>query len=340
MKKPLTVKIVEALGWTYVALAVLMLFYAVVHVASEPLVLVCLCCLAPLVVSVGMLVSLRHGRHEWFVVPNTVLLALLSAGLALDLLEHTSLGLAVAGVASLILVAVPLILLYLPSSVQWFKEKRKDTAGTNGCLSSLFVCSAIFMALALLAMMCTPARGRMVDGRKHAISVQSRDLFWCMANNNLAHESGEEWIDPFSCTNSTQFVQLLREKYGQELLHTHFRMLRDTNIWCIAVKPPDVDAFPLIFTCNIDPRELLCPQDENQRLKLTCPKARCGTCFRFCEKAAVIVDVGGAAKVVENKYSRPNRIFPNGIPKPGPETYFLTPTGRVDIVERQAAAFR
>jgi hypothetical protein len=135
MKKPLTVKIVEALGWTYVALAVLGLLCAVVDVGSEPLVLVCLCCLAPLVVSVGMLVSLRHGRHEWFVVPNTVLLALLAAGLALDLLEHTSLGLAVAGVASLILVVVPLILLYLPSSVQWFKEKRKDTAGTNGCLS-------------------------------------------------------------------------------------------------------------------------------------------------------------------------------------------------------------
>ena len=342
MKKPLPVKIVEALGWTYVALAVLGLLCAVVDVGSATMdsfdrILICLFCLAPIVLSVGMLVSLRHGRHEWFVVPNTVLLALLAAGLALDLLEHTSFGLAVAGVASLILLVVPLILLFLPTSVQWFKEKRKDTAGANGCLSSLFVCSAIFTALALLAMMCTPARGRMIDGRKHAISVQSRELFWCMANNNTAHESGKEWIDPFSCTNSTQFVQLLGEKYGKELLYTYHRELRDTNIWCIAVKPPDVDAFPLIFTCNIDPRELLCPQDENQHLKLTCPKAHCGTCFSFCEKAAVIVNVGGAAKVVENKYSRPNRIFPNGIPKPGPETYFLTPTGRVDVVERQAA---
>jgi hypothetical protein len=40
---------------------------------------------------------------------------------------------------------------------------------------------------------------------------------------------------------------------------------------------------------------------------------------------------------VKDKYFSPNRIFPNGIPKPGPETYFLTPTGRVDFVERQAA---
>ena len=33
----------------------------------------------------------------------------------------------------------------------------------------------------------------------------------------------------------------------------------------------------------------------------------------------------------------PAEQFRAGIPKPGPETYFLTPTGRVDFVERQAA---
>ena len=153
-----------------------------------------------------------------------------------------------------------------------------------------------------------------------------------MTQNNMDHESGEEWIAPSSCTNSTQFVQLLNATHVKELREAYGWELRETNIWCIAVNPPEDDAFPLIFTCNIDPRELLCPQDENQPLKLTCPKARCGTCFDICEKAAVIVRAGGAAQIVKNQYSSPNRIFPNGIPKPGPNTYFLTPTGRVDFV--------
>ncbi len=92
-----------------------------------------------------------------------------------------------------------------------------------------------------------------------------------------------------------------------------------------------------MVTANIDPRELLCSQDKDQPLKLTCPKEWGGTCFKVCEKAYVIVYKGGNTKIVKSKYARPNVIFPDGIPKPGPDTYFLTPTGRVDFVERQAA---
>ena len=344
MKKPLPVKIVEALGWTYVALSVLGLFCALVGVASASMkpfdcILLCLFCLVPIVVlSVGMLVSLRHGRRGWFIVPNTLLFALLSAGLILDLLDHHAGGFAIALVASLLLLIVPLVLLYLPSSAQWFKEKTEEMAGANGRLSCLVGCVTFLMALALLAIMFSPARGRMINGMVHLISIQCRELFWCMAHNNMAHEFGEEWLDPARCTNSTQFVQLLREKYGKELVDTYGRELRDTNIWCIAVNPPDDDAFPLIFTCNIDPRELLSQAEGNRNLTRTCPKAWGGTCFRFCEKAVVIVRAGGAAQmIVKDKYFSPNRIFPNGIPKPGPDTYFLTPTGRVDFVERQAA---
>ena len=344
MKKPLPVKIVEALGWTYVALSVLGLFCALVGVASASMkpfdcILLCLFCLVPIVVlSVGMLVSLRHGRRGWFIVPNTLLFALLSAGLILDLLDHHAGGFAIALVASLLLLIVPLVLLYLPSSAQWFKEKTEEMAGANGCLSCLVGCVTFLMALALLAIMFSPARGRMTNGMVHLISIQCRELFWCMAHNNMARESGEEWLDPARCTNSTQFVQLLREKYGKELVDTYGRELRDTNIWCIAVNPPDDDAFPLIFTCNIDPRELLSQTEGDRNLTRTCPKAWGGTCFRFCEKAVVIVRAGGAAQmIVKDKYFSPNRIFPNGIPKPGPDTYFLTPTGRVDFVERQAA---
>ena len=86
-----------------------------------------------------------------------------------------------------------------------------------------------------------------------------------------------------------------------------------------------------MVTANIDPRELLCSQDKDQPLKLTCPKEWGGTCFKVCEKVGVIVYKGGASQIFKNKYVRPSLIFNDGIPKPGPNTYFLTPTGRVDI---------
>ncbi len=92
-----------------------------------------------------------------------------------------------------------------------------------------------------------------------------------------------------------------------------------------------------MVTANIDPRELLCSQDKDQPLKLTCPKEWGGTCFKVCEKAGVIVYKGGASQIFRNKYVRPSLIFSDGMPKPGPDTYFLTPTGRVDFVERQVA---
>ena len=146
--------------------------------------------------------------------------------------------------------------------------------------------------------------------------------------NNSSRENGGEWVDPSTCTNSTQFVNALYDKLGMERRHDE---------WCIAVNPPNDDRFPVLFTANIDPRELLRPSNADRPLKLTCPKEWGGSCFKFCEKAGVIVYKGGITQIVKGKYARPKLIFLDDIPKPGPDTYFLTPTGRVDFVERQAA---
>ena len=333
MKKPLPVKIVEAIGWVYIALAVLLLFRAVIELPSVPAtesICIGICFLVPTLLAVGMLVSLRRRRRGWFVVPNTMLLSLLVAGLALDSLDHASDGLVLACVVSSLFLIVPLVLLYLPSSTLWFKEKTEDVAESNGCLSCLVAFATFLITVALFAIVFSPARGRMIPGMANVILTQGKDLSLCMAYNNTAHESGEEWLDIFSCTNSTQFVLLLREKYGKELRNGNIY----TNIWCIAVNPPADDSFPLLFTCNIDPRELLSQTEVDRSLTLTCPKTWGGTSLRICKKMAVIVRAGGAAQIVRNIYLSPNRIFPDGIPKPGPDTYFLTPTGRVDFVER------
>ena len=81
MKKPLPVKIVEVLGWMYVALSVVWIIVQIVAqvfgIDQEgevwPLVL---CGSFPLLLSLGMVLSLRRGRRGWFLVPHTVILSL------------------------------------------------------------------------------------------------------------------------------------------------------------------------------------------------------------------------------------------------------------------------
>ena len=173
-------------------------------------------------------------------------------------------------------------------------------------------------------------------GKWRMLSSVPRPLARLMWANNGARESGKEWIDPASCTNSTQFVQMLCEKFKDDTGGYSCDFGPYANVWCVAVNPPEDDSFPLIFTCNIDPRELLRPLGEGQPLKLTCPKEWGGVCFKFCEKMGVVHYKNGVSQIVK-KHMSPKEIFCSGIPKPGPETYFLTPNGRVDFVERQAA---
>ena len=169
------------------------------------------------------------------------------------------------------------------------------------------------------------------------LQFSGRALFGLVTENNAARGAGEVWVDPDACTNSTQFVQALCDKYKDGAGGRVSDLGPYTNIWCIAVNPPNDDRFPVLFTANIDPRELLSRTEGDCGLTLTCPKA-CGvSSFNFCEKMALIIRVCGAAQIVRNKYSSPNHIFSGDIPKPNPDTYFLTPTGRVDFVERQAA---
>ena len=108
MNKPLPVKIVEVLGWMYVALSVV---WIIVLIAAQvfgidqegevwPLVL---CGSFPLLLSLGMVLSLRRGRSGWFLVPNTVVFSLFLLGAIVSL---TSLeGAVIAGVIAFLLVA-------------------------------------------------------------------------------------------------------------------------------------------------------------------------------------------------------------------------------------------
>ena len=328
LKKPLPVVIVEAIAWTYVALSVLLFVLAIVIAcrdsggSSSGILFAVLYGLCLLSLPVGMVFALRLGRRTWFLAPNGIVTGLFLIG-ALEALCDSMAALPFALLALLFGIG-PMVLLFLPSSRRWFNEMSGDDA------PSPFGCAGIVVGVLWLAFVgpCLSdlyfSKQRMTTALSSAMAMRGRNLNISMAENQLAHESGGDWIDPASFSNSTQYVQALWAKLGEDEAPCPY-----PDIWCIAVNPPDNDKFPVMVTANIDPRELLCSQDKDQPLKLTCPEEWGGTCFKFCEKAGVIVYKGGASQVIKRKYARPKFVFPNGIAKPGPDTYFLTPTGRV-----------
>jgi len=331
MKKPLPVKIVEALGWTYVALVVLGCAVRICQ-SGDPTFFIA--AIFPLVLTLGMVLSLRRGRRVWFIMPNSIVLVICLI-VAVDILCYSvSSGALVFGLVALLLFAGPIVLLNLPVSTRWFKAKAKDGLPDSlGCLG-VGLLLVLFLGAGLIAPNILNIFICLIHGRtrvqSQAMGMRGRGLYILMEQNYRDRESGSGWIDPSSFSNSTQFVNALWAKLNEDKIPCP-----NADAWCIAVNPPEDDQFPVFVTANLDPRELLSVQDENQPLKLTCPKKWGGTCFRICEKAAVFVRDNGTSSIVRSKY--PNRwkiLFPNGIPKPGPDTYFLTPTGRVDFVER------
>ena len=334
MKKPLPVKIVEAIGWTYVALVVLGCAVMICQ-SGDPTFFIA--AIFPLVLTLGMVLLLRCGSRAWFLWPNTMMWGLVGIFMVGAGLYHEQMimMLLFAGLLLLAFMVAPIILLHLRPANQWFGEMSGGKSDRFGCAAIFGTVIIAFFLVFILPEMIQSVLSSCQMMAFQRLQLHGRALFGLWAENNTARSAGAVWVDPAACTNSTQFVQALCEKYKDDLGERSVNLGPYTNIWCIAVNPPEDDAFPLIFTCNINPRELLSQTEGDRNLTRTCPKAWGGTCFRFCEKAAVIVRAGGAAQmIVKNKYSRPNRIFPNGIPKPGPDTYFLTPTGRVDFVER------
>ena len=93
----------------------------------------------------------------------------------------------------------------------------------------------------------------------------------------------------------------------------------------------------MLFTDNVDVGELLNPKDEKQRLGLTCPAERGGRCLHFCHAAVVVMRRDGSVSAIPANNLTSEAFFGGKASRPAPDTYCLTPTGRVDFVERQAA---
>ena len=83
MKKPWAVRIVEALGWIYVALYASGLIFAFCKMYSRDglaaaALISGVMVLPQLCLPIGMVVALREGRRAWFIWPHTVLVALIA----------------------------------------------------------------------------------------------------------------------------------------------------------------------------------------------------------------------------------------------------------------------
>lgn len=133
MKKPLPVKIVEAIGWVYVALVVWWIMFSIVTARTSEWPGGLIGGSLMLSLPVSMVFSLRTGQRFGFVVPNTVVFSfVIVASVATTL--HINLKWVV---LSLILLVVPEILLRLSSSRQWLREKAVESTKGRGRLYTM-----------------------------------------------------------------------------------------------------------------------------------------------------------------------------------------------------------
>ena len=157
MKKPLPVKIVEALGWAYVTLSILGTLGAMVAACcNNNGVLTSLLVILPggsfpIAMSFGMVLSLRRGRRVWFIMPNSIVLVICLIVAVGILCYSVSSGALVFGLVALLLFAGPIVLLNLPVSTRWFKAKAKDGLPDSlGCLG-VGLLLVLFLGAGLIA---------------------------------------------------------------------------------------------------------------------------------------------------------------------------------------------
>ena len=340
-KKPLAVRLLEIHARAYVVLAALGAVAMMYLAFTEPFFILLGLALAFCIVAFPfrMLRRLRQGRFAWFLVSNLLLmlpfmLEILGVVL-LGRLCRTQVWNAIRALSvPLCIAVVPIILALLPSSRKWARAvapsdcKPRVSSVLSWILGPL-LWSASLTYLCCGALSCNLSE--IVRGSKSVADAATvmRDIAWLLSDDDI--KTGETWIEPSACSNATQFVATVvgKPQRNDKWRSRYFRYARSC---CIAVNPPDDDNFPLVISANVDPRELLFPKDAKQPLNMTCPGERGGECLGFCKKFVVVVHKGGAVRSYREGCATPFDIFgQKPIPSPAPDTYYLSPTGRVDL---------
>lgn len=335
MKKPTAVKIVEVLGWMEVVLVLYGVIWAVnaiVHgkCGSASDVWICMgISLVVLALPVGMVMSLRHGRRAGFIWPHSgvALFAVFALSMVLEMW-------CAAAIALILLVAV-FFLLFRPEATRWFNEM------SNGKKLDNYGCAAIFLT-GLMYLLAAPAfvgilSELLTDGGMHGdMNLRMWDILSAMGENNRQREAGKTWIDPSNYTSSTGFLHALCAGSGFYSKCLSSSLGAYTNVWCIVVNSPDKSDFPILFTANLAPSDLF--GAGGHRVSLTCPKEWGGECFDYCEKKAIVVRNGCPKRM---QVLKPKNIHAISLPEESlselADTYVLTPTGRIALVDITAS---
>lgn len=335
MKKPTAVKIVEVLGWMEVVLVLYGVIWAVnaiVHgkcgSASDVWISMGIS-LVVLALPVGMVMSLRHGRRAGFIWPHSgvALFAVFALSMVLEMW-------CAAAIALILLVAV-FFLLFRPEATRWFNEMSNGKKLDNYGYAAIFLTGLMYLlaAPAFVGMLSA----LLTDGGMHGdMNLRMWDILSAMDENNRQREAGKTWIDPSNYTSSTDFLHAFCAGSGFHSKRLSRSLGAYTNVWCIVVNSPDKSDFPILFTANFAPSDLF--GAGGHRVSLTCPKEWGGECFDYCEKKAIVVRNGCPKRM---QVLKPKNIHAISLPEESlselADTYVLTPTGRVALVDIAAS---
>ena len=337
-RPPAGVRIVEVFAKTCRALALALACIAVLASGSSGSVsfflspLMFLVALA-ILLGMGMVKCVRHGCFAWFWIPNFAIAALVVWVSYIELyvraakLGSVSIAHVVVIVVMSILAIAPATLLLLPSSRRWAAEARSCRKKGH---PRLMVVLGLICLLLLLAMLL-PSTNFFKNITLYNAIHEARDLHNRMLQNDSLRASGSGWVDPASCHDSMQFVQrLLGDKAEKSMA---------AQSWCIAVNPPDDDDFPVIVSDGVDIDQMLglkgdpsldeCRYGEKFLVGYTEPVV----VLRNGQVKFVLAETrqehGGGVYSVQTRCKTPKELFGGRVPRPAPDTYFLTPTGRL-----------
>lgn len=337
MKAPLTVKIVEALGWAYVALGGVFLF----HFASGS----CGCWgivnpvqagLWGLVFAVGLPLSmvwaLRQGLRGWFLWPHAIFVGFFALRLR--------------SFALVALLVVPAVLLFLPRATQWFMEMSEGRKKRWWQVTARLPI-AILMSAQFLSMVGGSFPPSSVWSYCHAVEG-AENLRLALAENEQLRKAGRPWVDPSLHEDTGGFLYALeRAHIHRDMDRTALDVITAESVvpWCIAVNPPDDGSFPIVCTANLNPADLFRPEGESSPVALKCPGGKHlvvvhgkgpphEECNGFCKRAAIVVARNGELIHVRAGSLLP-RMFTSEKSPEVDKVRYLTPTGIIDIAVRR-----
>ena len=276
----------------------------------------------------GLALAVRRGRQGWATVPYGVVgLLMIMIGWETVLCYGLTLKNGLFLFATAALAIAPIALLHVPSSKAWFQRwPRPERLGVGcGWLFGVFVVGLLVSCIAF----ATP-EAQIIAANTSSMAMRGRKLFCILAENEIARQSGEPWVDPTTCSNSVEFIEKLLVQYKPDEKAEWVR--KESRRWSVAVNVPEsATNFPVFVSANLDlsqfPRAWDGVTDADRKFELA--RLPGADELRIGKRAIVFVRKSGATSVCKAKYCELRYIFNYSPYELGEDTYFLTPAGKV-----------